>query len=422
MDQVDPITVEIIRSQLLSIPNQIDGNIMRTAYSPLVYEFKDYAVGLVDPEGRLIAQSKGGIPIFIANALGIAVADGLAVHGRDGIHPGDVIISNHAATLGQHLNNVVMYTPVHAGDDLVAFMAVLVHWLDIGGIVPGSCLSNDTTDIYQEGIQYRSVKLWSRGERVDDMYRMIEVNTRFPAMVLGDLDAQLAACLKGAAMTGALYARYGAETVRAAVVRMWDQSEAAARKAIAAMPDGEYQATAFLDNDGQTLDRPVSLDVLVRVAGDEMTVDFSHVADQVSGPINSGRDGGAVTAARVAFKYLTNPDEPANDGSFRPLNVEIPDGKFLSAAADAPMGAYSAPLPSVIDVILRAMAPAVPGRTAAGHHATFCAHAFFGRHPDTGELFNHLEGGLGGCGRDQRRRRRRHLQDDGPWRYAGCPR
>ncbi|MFT5487911.1 MAG: N-methylhydantoinase B, partial [Alphaproteobacteria bacterium] len=112
---INPITAEVIRHGLLSIPNQIDVNITRTAFSPLIYEYKDYAVGIVDPEGRLISQSKGGIPLFVANSLGVAVRDGLAVLGRDQIVPGDVIFSNHAETLGQHLNNVVMYTPVFAG-------------------------------------------------------------------------------------------------------------------------------------------------------------------------------------------------------------------------------------------------------------------------------------------------------------------
>ena len=112
--ELDPIEAEIIRFGLLAIPKQIEVNITRTAYSPLVYEYKDYAVGIVDADARLVANSQGGIPLFVANALGVAVRDGLLVHGRDGIAPGDVIISNHAGTLGQHLNNVVMYTPIHA--------------------------------------------------------------------------------------------------------------------------------------------------------------------------------------------------------------------------------------------------------------------------------------------------------------------
>ena len=333
---VNPITAEIIRHALLSIPNQIDVNITRTAYSPLVYEYKDYAVGIVDPEGRLISQSSGGIPLFVANALGTAVNDGVLIHGRDGIEPGDVIFSNHAGTLGQHLNNVVMYTPVFIGAELVAFMCVLVHWIDVGGMVVGSCAPVGPTEIFQEGIQYRSVKLWSRGKPMKDVYRIIENNTRFPRMLLGDIESQLAGCLMGRDLIAGVVEKYGLATTRGAVEIMWKRSEAAARAAIRKIPDGVYRASSFLDNDGVELEKKMVLDVVVRVEGDEMTVDFSGICDQVKGPINSGREGGAVTAARIAFKYIAAPDEPGNDGSFRPLHVVIPDGKFLSASGTAP--------------------------------------------------------------------------------------
>ena len=165
---------------------------MRTAYSPLVYEYKDYAVGMVDVEGRLISQSRGGIPIFVANALGRAVQDGIHVYGLDNINRGDIIISNHAATLGQHLNNMAMYTPVFADearDEVVAFMGVIVHHIDVSGRYAGSCLGNRSTDIFQEGIQYRSVKLYAAGRRVEEIYRIMLDNTRFPAMFSGDLEA-----------------------------------------------------------------------------------------------------------------------------------------------------------------------------------------------------------------------------------------
>jgi N-methylhydantoinase B len=396
--EIDAVEAEIIRFGLLAIPKQIEVNITRTAYSPLVYEYKDYAVGVVDPEGRLIADSQGGIPLFVANALGVAVRDGLHIHGRDGIKPGDVIFTNHSGTLGQHLNNVVMYTPIHVDGELVGFMAVLVHWVDIGGIAVGSCAPTGTSEIYQEGIQFRSVKLFSEGRRVDDMYRMIELNTRFPIALLGDVESQLAGCLHGRDLAKALFEKHGVAKVRKAIALMWDRSERIARAAVAAMPDGEYHAESFLDNDGFDLTRNVPIKVTVRVAGEEMTVDFSGVAPQLRGSINSGREGGAITAARIAFKYLATPFEPADDGAFRPLSVEIPDGTFLSASADAPMAMYSPPLPTVIDTVMRAMVKAAPDRLAAGHHSNFGIHTLLGRDPKTGERFYNLTSGQGGWG------------------------
>lgn len=396
---VNPITAEFIRHSLLSIPKQIELNITRTAYSPLVYEYKDYAVGIVDPEGRLISESGGGIPLFVADALGVGVRDGLLIHGRDGIKPGDVLISNHSGTMGQHLNNVIMYTPIFMDDgELAAFMAIIVHWIDIGGWAVGSAAPVGTTDIFQEGIQFRSVKLWSEGRRLDDIYRIIECNTRFPRMLLGDIESQLAGCLMGRDLVRGLIEKYSLDTFRGAVDLMWHRSEAAARDAIRAIPDGIYEASSFLDDDGYDLSVPVAINVIVRIAGDEMTVDFSGVADELRGSINSGRFGGATTAARIAFKFLCVPYEPSNDGSYRPLHVEIPDGKFLSASGRAAMSMYSPPLPTVIDTVLRAMVSAVPGHVAAGHHANFGAHVFEGRDPETGEFYLAITGNHGGWG------------------------
>ena len=396
---LDPITLEIIGHGLVAIPNEIDANITRTAFSPLVYEYKDFASGLVDAEGRLVAQGTGSIPIFVANALGIAVRDGIAVHGIENLRDGDVLISNHAGTLGQHLNNVVMYTPVFdRSGELFGFMCVLVHWVDVGGSTVGSCSATDATEIFQEGIQFRSVKLWSKGERNDDIYRIVEINTRFPTMVLGDLDAQLAGTLTGKRKFRAMIDRYGAATMREAIEAIWDRSEQVARRGVRALPDGVWRAESFLDNDGIDGDVPVPVGVEVRISGESMTIDLSGVGGVLRGPMNSGIYGGAWPAARIAFKILTAPDEPANEGCFRPLEIVIPDGTFLSAPATAPMGMYSATLATVIDTIVRAVGKADPARAAGGHHATFAVHWFFGTDPANGALYQQIDTGHGGWG------------------------
>ncbi|OWT54818.1 hydantoinase B/oxoprolinase family protein [Candidimonas nitroreducens] len=397
----DPITMEIIKHELVSIPNQIDKNITRTAFSPLINEYKDYAVGIVDSQGRLISQSRGSLAIFVANALGTAVKDGIALFGLDQLRRGDIVISNHAGTLGQHLNNVVMYTPVRVdGDDgeVTAFFCVLMHWIDIGGIMVGSCSSTTTTEVFQEGVQFRSVKLFDRGERRADMFRMIEYNTRFPEMLLGDVEAQIAGCLMGRDMVAEIVNKYGSATYHAAVHSMWDIAEQRARAAIKAAPSGDYTAESFLDNDGLYLDKIVPISVRVVVDGDRIKVDFSNVADQLPGPLNAGRNGGAVAAARIAIKYLFSPDDPVNEGDFRPLEVEIPEGKFLSARPDAAIGGSGNMIPTVVDTILRAMADAFPDRVAAAHHGTYGVHAFHGISPATGAQFFHLDTCVGGWG------------------------
>ena len=392
-DDLDPISLAVIRYGLISITNQIDANIKRTAFSPYIYEYNDFAVGLTDPDGQLVAQCTGGMPPFVADSVGAAVRDGLQVYGRDKMHPGDVIVCNHAAVQGQHLNNTVMYTPIHEtaeGGALIGFFAINVHWIDIGGSVPRS------TDIFMEGLQLRSIKLWSRGKPVEEVYRIIECNSRMPTELMGDIAAQLAGCLLGRDLTRALALRYGLPTYFKAIGAILDQSEAAARAVIKSMPDGVYEAETFLDND-RTSDNPLRLKVKVIVAGDELTIDYSEIADQVAGPINSGYFGGGQTTARVAFKYILGADEMANEGTFRPLKLILPPGKILSADATAPMGNYSTPFPSVIDVVIRALEHALPGRVPGGHFATHSGVRFHGRRADGG-FFDSHDSGHGGWG------------------------
>jgi N-methylhydantoinase B len=395
---LDPITLEVIRHALVAITNQIDANIKRTAFSPYIYEYNDFAVGLTDGDGQLVAQCTGGMPPFVADSVGTAVRDGLRIYGRGRLVAGDVVLCNHAAVQGQHLNNTVMYTPIHAGPEraaLVGFFAINVHWIDIGGSVPRS------TDIFMEGLQLRSIKLRSKGAPIEEVYRIIENNTRQPTELMGDIAAQLAGCLLGRDLTAALADKYGVATFARAVALILDRSEAAARALIAAMPDGVYGAETFLDND-RAGDEPLPIRVKVIVQGDEMTVDYSEMAGEVKGPINSGYFGGGQTTARVAFKYLMGAGEMANEGTFRPLKLILPPGKILSAAPTAPMGNYSTPFPSVIDTVIRALEKALPQRVPGGHFGTHSGVRFYGRRGD-GTFFGTHDSGHGGWGADATR-------------------
>jgi N-methylhydantoinase B len=390
---VDPITLEVIHRGLVSITNQIDANIKRTAFSPYIYEYNDFAVGLVGADGQLVAQCTGGMPPFVADSVGMAVRDGLKTYGRERLHHGDVIVCNHAAVQGQHLNNTVMYTPIMAGPDrvtLIGFFAINVHWIDIGGSVPHS------SDIFMEGLQLRSIKLWSKGEPIEEVYRIIESNTRQPAELMGDISAQLAGCLLGRDLTAALADRYRIAMFERAVALILEQSEAAARAFIRAMPDGVYTAQTFLDDD-RAGDEPLPIKVTAVVAGDELTVDYSQIAGQARGPINSGWFGGGQTTARVAFKYLLGADEPANEGTFRPLKLVLPPGTILSAEPTAPMGNYSTPFPTVIDTVIKAFAQALPERVPGSHFATHSGVRFYGKRAD-GSFFGTHDSGHGGWG------------------------
>jgi N-methylhydantoinase B len=378
----------------VSITNQIDANIKRTAFSPYIYEYNDFAVGLVGANGALIAQCTGGMPPFVADSVGMAVRDGLEIYGRERLHHGDVVLCNHAAVQGQHLNNTVMYTPIYAGPDratLIGFFAINVHWIEIGGI------QTNSTDIFMEGLQLRSIKLWSKGEPIEEVYRIIENNTRMPNELLGDIAAQLAGCLLGRELTAELADKYGVATFNRAVELILDQSEAAARAFIRAMPDGVYRTETYLDNDRSGGDQPVPIIVTVIVEGDELTVDYSDIAPQAKGPINSGHYGGGQTIARVAFKYLLGADEMANEGTFRPIKLILPAGKLVSADPTAPMFMYPTPFPTVIDAVIKALEQALPARVPGGHFGTHSGVRFYGRRAD-GSFFDTHDSGHGGWG------------------------
>jgi N-methylhydantoinase B len=382
MKNVDPITLEVVRNSLIATVKEMTDNLVRTAYSPIAAEIKDFSVGLHDLAGDSIMQAPFAAPAFIAD-LDVTIREGIRLLGLDGFEPGDVILCNDAETNGQHLNNMACYSPVFHGGELVAFSAVRSHWIDVGGKISGS-MSVDARDIFAEGFQLPTMKVYRAGEPDPQIQRFIERNSRFPELVLGDMRAQISACRLGERRTLELMGKYGKEIVRACIDRIWDENEAIARRAVEAIPDGTYEAACRLDNDGISLDKPIPLRVKVVVSGSEMTVDFTGTSPQVQGPYNSKS---ADAVARIAFKFFTTPDLPANAGAFRNLSVICPPGTVLSASGRAPMAWWNMPVNTSIDLILKALYGALPEGVTAGHSDNIGAAQLAGIHPRTGKPF-----------------------------------
>jgi N-methylhydantoinase B len=393
---VDPITIEIIRCSLRAAANEMSAVLKKTAYNMMIYEVQDYCVAIVDHEGRTMSQNEGALPIFLAD-LGVAVQDGVQVYGLDNIHPGDVFLVNHPEICGQHLNNMAVYTPFFWEGKLLCFLAVRAHWIDVGGASTGFG-SSMTRDVYEEGLQIRSVKIYREGIANTEILRLIEDNIRFPESSLGDLRAQIACCRTGEERLEQICRKYGGAIFREAVHIVWSQTDRLVRESVRAIPDGVYEASSFLDDDGRDFSKTLPIKVRVVVRHDELTIDFSDVCDQVPGFINCGSSGG-MAAARVAFKALTSPHSEVNEGSFRALKVILPPGKLLSARRPAPIGGWSLSLPTVIDTIFRALSPALPDRIPAAHKGDMGGYAIFGTHPKTGRRYvcqNIIGGGWGG--------------------------
>jgi len=387
----DPVTLEVIRNALPAVANEMAADLQRTSYNMMIYEVRDFCTAMVNVEGELISQNVGGVSHFVAD-LGVIITDGVKRYGRDGFKPGDVIITNHQAVAGQHLNNVVIYVPYFFEGELLLFSMVRAHWIDIGGTSTGFGAGPDVADPWLEGLQLDQMKIHEAGTVNETLYRVIKDNIRFPESSLGDMNSQIAACRLGVRRMDELFAKYGKGTILAAIGKIFDETETKCRNVVSRLADGVYEAESFFDDDGVTPDEPVRIHARVSVAAGGMTIDLSGCSGERKAGINSR----TLAGARVAYKALTGPLDPVNEGSFRALQVVIPEGNIMMARYPAPMAGWSIIVPTVVETIITSLASAMPDKIPAAHHGLLGgAVVFFGVNPVTQRRFvvQSLEGG-----------------------------
>jgi N-methylhydantoinase B len=386
---VDPVTVEIIRNGLLAVTEEMKTNLTRTAYNLIIYEALDFTVGLFTTKGETVSIGLG-LPMFI-RGMSETVKAKIRHYGLENIKPGDILVTNDAYTTGSHLNHFTFTMPVFHKGELVAFTCCMAHWLDVGGT-----LGQVTTDIYSEGIQIPIVKYQREGVVNQELVDIIAMNVRLSERAMGDLRAQITAVTTGERRFLELVERYGKDAVLGSIAQIMDHSEAVARANTRSIPDGIYEAESFMDDDGLEIGKKVPIRVRVEKRGDGMTIDLSEVSRQVRGFYNSGVTTG-IACAQVAFKCLTSgTDYPVNDGSFRNLKVIMPMGRVISAERPFPMRVWMTYPMTVIDTVFKALAPAIPDRAIAGHHADLVFPNIHGIHPADGKLFIVGIGPLGG--------------------------
>jgi N-methylhydantoinase B len=389
--KLDAVTLEVLRNALPAVANEMAADLQRTSYNMMIYEVRDYCTALLDTNGELISQNVGGVSHFVAD-LGVLVVDGMKRYGRDGFKPGDVVITNHQAVAGQHLNNVVIYMPYFYKGELLMFCMVRAHWIDVGGQSTGFGAGATVADPWFEGLQLDQLKIYEEGKLNETLYRVIKDNIRFPESSLGDMKSQMAACRLAARRMDELFDKYGKDTILAAISQIFDETEQKCRNVVAQLPDGIYEAEASIDDDGLIRDEEVPIRVKITIKGSDMTIDLSGCSAERKAAINSRTYAGA----RVAYKALTGPLDPVNEGSFRALKVVIPEGNIMMAKFPAPMSGWSAIVPTVVDTIVVALADAMPDRVPAGHHGLLGGSVvFFGLHPKTKRRFivQSIEGG-----------------------------
>jgi N-methylhydantoinase B len=308
--------------------------------------------------------------------------------------PGDLVIHNHPYFGASHSPDIAIVMPVFHEGVLVGFSANTAHHVDIGAATPGLII--DVADMYGEGMLFNAVKLYEEGRRNEVMWRYIRDNTRVPSLVMGDLAAQIASAELGVRRFQELLAAYGHGTVIQATRQLMDYSEAMLRRELAKIPDGDYTAEGFMDDDGRNRGKTLPVKVTVRIRGDAVEVDLTGSSPQVPTAFNVPFEGSTKVACFFAFRALlldtyTNPDPiPANEGSFRPVSVVAPAGSIYNPIAPVAAEARFSQIQRVVDLIIKALAPVVPDRCTAGNAATLSFAAYSGVRP-SGDYWVFLE-------------------------------
>jgi N-methylhydantoinase B len=376
----DVVTSEVIRAALYSAAVQMKRALMRTAFSPIIYEVLDFAVAIYDRDVRLLAQAPS-LPTFMGTMNFCVEAAVEAAGGPSELDPGDVILYNYPFGSGSHPQDCAVVMPVFAtGRRLVGYTTIKAHWLDIGGKEP---YSTDTVDVFQEGTIFPGVKLYRAGELVDDIYRLAMANSRVPRMVAGDINAEVAGVRVGARELLRIVERHGEDTFWACVERMFDHGERLMRSYLERIPDGEYVAEGCMDNDGVTGER-IPFEVVLRIDGSSVEVDFTRAPDARRGPVNCPRPS-TVSAARVALTMLAGGGEAPTDGHFRPIRVLTRAGSMFEPVHPQPSFLYGWPADQAMEVVYGALSAVMPSAVPACSGGDICSLVWWGQREATGE-------------------------------------
>ena len=357
---IDPISLEVFRNAFESAADQMALILMRTAHSPIVRDAMDFSTAICDAAGQNLAQGLT-TPMHLGSFFDAMRHLIRQYEGRIGA--GDVFIANDPyLASGQHLPDIYVVRPVFDGARLCAWAATIAHHVDVGGLVPGSN-SLAAVEIHQEGLRLPFVKLAEGGVLNAIVLDIVAANVRVPDQVLGDLHAQMAACLAGEREMRQLFERYGADTVMTYGDALQDYSERLARAAIAKIPDGTYRFSDHIDGLGEN-PQPIRFEVQLIVRGDELTVDWTGTSPQVKGGINAPLSF-CKSNVYAALRCVMPLDVPNCHGYTRPIHVIAPEASVLNARYPAPCGARGSTGYRIVDCLFGALAQAVPDAVAA---------------------------------------------------------
>ncbi|HLI61482.1 MAG TPA: hydantoinase B/oxoprolinase family protein [Solirubrobacteraceae bacterium] len=390
----DPVTAEILASAFSAIAEEMAVVEYRSSFSPIIREMLDFNCGLFDATGRMIAHSEQ-IPAQLG-LMQFALQAALEKHGA--LAPGDAVLTNHPYMGGTHTPDLQVFAPIHHGGRLVGYGGSIAHHIDIGGRVPGT-ESAQSTELFHEGLIFPAVKLTEDGRRNRALYELIAANVRDPNATLGDLDAQLAACRRGAERLSALCSRYGAGVVTGAMADLLDRTAARAAAAFARWPARAVSAEGFLDDGGFPDTPPVGIRLTAEVRDGALEVDLTGTDDQVPSGVNVPL---ASTHAGVFFAVRSFIGVPQNAGLTRQIRLRTRPGSLLDPVFPTALSARHLAVQRLADLMVQALGDLLPERAVASSHVSFPAFVFQAVDPRVGRmtLLADILGGGGGARRD----------------------
>lgn len=392
---LDPVLVqaqlEIFKNLFRSVAEEMGIVAQRSAYSPNIKERLDFSCAVFTPEGEMVAQA-AHIPVHLGS-MPMAVK---AATEAFRLEEGDVVLLNDPYRGGTHLPDITAITPAIHDGRLIGYLANRAHHADVGGAFPGSMGLG--SEIYQEGIRIPPVRLYRRGELQHDVMELLLANVRVPAERRGDLQAQVASNRRGVLRLQEMVVKYGADTVLQWMDRLLDYTQSMTEALIQEIPDGSYSFEDVIEDDGLG-NGPLPIRLRLDIRGKRAILDFTGTAPQTPGPLNCPK---AVTLSAVAyvFRCLTEPGVPANAGAFRAFDVIAPPGTIINAVPPAAVaGGNVETSQRVVDVVLGALAQAIPDRIPAASCGTMSNVVIGGYDPVRNSAFTYYEtlaGGMGG--------------------------
>ena len=362
---IDIVTAEVVRNGINGAVREMFATIIRAAHSPLLYANHDFAVGIVSADARLWGSAPG-CATFVT-LLPKIVGDGLARRPVESLRDGDCFVVNDPFLTGTHISDTTIYSPIFVEGRLIAFSAVTAHWIDIGGKVPGGWCP-DSTDVYQEGICFTHEQLAHEWRKDEQLFTFITQNVRYPRPLLGDIQSQISACRQGSDRIKRLCAKYGPDTVVAAMDDVIDRTTAMMKRRIGRLPDGVYAADSAIDGDGIDPELHCVIALQVTISDDRLTVTFDGSGPTTAGPVNHP---GAIADVYCALKGLLAPNEDPNEGHSAAFDHVPAPGTVVGPLRPAPTDSYGYVGVVLIELAIAALSDALPGLTPAAGYQLF---------------------------------------------------